>query len=92
MTNETVKTYQNDSIQAQVILDRAAQVYRVRLSRLNNPDGLSWDRCFDEPVDAVVYARDLVDKGADYGESLISAEEKVEDFYNAQFKLNSQSN
>jgi len=59
MTNETVKTYQNDSIQAQVILDRAAQAYRVDLSRLGAP--VHDSRHFSEPIDAVLYARDLVE-------------------------------
>ncbi len=59
MTNETVKTYQNDSIQAQVILDRKAQAYRVDLSRLGAP--VHDSRHFEEPIDAVLYARDLVE-------------------------------
>jgi len=59
MTDETVKTYQNDSIQAQVILDRKAQAYRVDLSRLGAP--VHDSRHFEEPIDAVLYARDLVE-------------------------------
>ena len=59
MKNETVKTYQNDSIQAQVILDRKAQAYRVDLSRLGAP--VHDSRHFEEPIDAVLYARDLVE-------------------------------
>ena len=59
MTDETVKTYQNDSVQAQVILDRKAQAYRVDLSRLAAP--VHESRYFEEPIDAVLYARDLVE-------------------------------
>ena len=59
MANETVKTYQNGSIQAQVTLDRAAQAYRVDLSRIGAQ--VHESRHFSEPVDAVIYARDLVE-------------------------------
>jgi len=61
MTNETVKTYQQGSIQAQVILDRKAQAYRVDLSRLDaHNQATLFSLYFEEPSDAVVYARDFV--------------------------------